>query len=69
VYLSSSELAAVCSALGRIPTMEEYMGYMSNINTMADSIYRYLNFHEIADFMEAAEHAKNIPLTNVRDVA
>ena len=69
VYLSSSELAAVCSALGRIPTMEEYMGYMSNINTMADSIYRYLNFHEIADFMEAAERAKNIPLTNVRDVA
>jgi aconitate hydratase 2/2-methylisocitrate dehydratase len=45
------------------------MGYMSNINTMADSIYRYLNFHEIADFMEAAERAKNIPLTNVRDVA
>ena len=69
VYLSSSELAAVCSALGRIPTMEEYMGYMSNINTMADSIYRYLNFHEIADFMEAAERAKNIPLTNVRDLA
>ena len=69
VYLSSSELAAVCSALGRIPTMEEYLGYMSNINTMADSIYRYLNFHEIADFMEAAERAKNIPLTNVRDVA
>ncbi len=69
VYLSSSELAAVCSALGKIPTMDEYMSYMGNINTMADSIYRYLNFHEIADFMEAAERAKNIPLTNVRDVA
>lgn len=69
VYLSSSELAAVCSALGRIPTMEEYMAYMENINTMSDSIYRYLNFHEIADFMEAAERAKNIPLTNVKDVA
>ena len=69
VYLSSSELAAVCSALGKIPTMDEYMSYMSNINTMADSIYRYLNFHEIADFMEAAERAKNIPATNVKDVA
>lgn len=69
VYLSSSELAAVCSALGKIPTMDEYMSYMSNINTMADSIYRYLNFHEIADFMEAAERAKNIPLTNVQEVA
>ena len=69
VYLSSSELAAVCSALGKIPTMDEYMGFMANINTMADSIYRYLNFHEIADFMEAADRAKNIPVTNVQEVA
>lgn len=69
VYLSSSELAAVCAALGKIPTMDEYMSYMSNIDTMADSIYRYLNFHEIADFMEAAERAKNIPVTNVQEVA
>ncbi len=69
VYLSSSELAAVCSALGKIPTMDEYMVYMATINTMADSIYRYLNFHEIADFMEAAERAKNIPVTHIKDVA
>jgi len=69
VYLSSSELAAVCATLGKIPTMDEYMSYMGNINTMADSIYRYLNFHEIADFMEAAERAKNIPVTNVQEVA
>jgi len=69
VYLSSSELAAVCAALGKIPTMDEYMAYMGNINTMADSIYRYLNFHEIADFMEAADRAKNIPVTDVQEVA
>ena len=69
VYLSSSELASVCAALGKIPTMDEYMGYMGNINTMADSIYRYLNFHEIADFMEAADRAKNIPVTDVQEVA
>jgi aconitate hydratase 2/2-methylisocitrate dehydratase len=69
VYLSSSELAAVCAALGKIPTMDEYMSYMGNINTMADSIYRYLNFHEIADFMEAADRAKNIPVTDVQEVA
>ena len=69
VYLSSSELAAVCSALGKIPTMDEYMSYMGNINTMADSIYRYMNFNEIADFMEAADRAKNIPVTNVQEVA
>jgi aconitate hydratase 2 / 2-methylisocitrate dehydratase len=69
VYLSSSELAAVCAALGKIPTMDEYMSYMGNINTMADSIYRYMNFNEIADFMEAADRVKNIPVTNVQEVA
>ena len=69
VYLSSSELAAVCAALGKIPTMDEYMSYMGNINTMADSIYRYMNFNEIADFMEAADRAKNIPVTSVQEVA
>lgn len=69
VYLASSELAAVASVLGRIPTMEEYMVYMKNVDTMSDEIYRYLNFNEIKSYMEAAENAKNIPLVNVRDVA
>lgn len=69
VFLASSELAAVSAALGKIPSMEEYLGYMDNINTMADSIYRYLNFNEIESFMEAAERAQQIPLTNVQDVA
>ena len=69
VFLASSELAAVSSALGRIPDMAEYMRYMTNINTMADNIYRYLNFNEIASFMEAAERARQIPLTEVQNIA
>ena len=69
VFLASSELAAVSAALGKIPTMTEYMQYMGTINTMADSIYRYLNFNEIASYMEAAERAKQIPLTNIQEVA
>lgn len=69
VFLASSELAAVSAALGKIPSMDEYLGYMKNIDTMADSIYRYLNFDEIAAYMEAAEKARNIPLTNVQVVA
>jgi len=69
VYLASSELAAVSAALGRIPNREEYLGYMKNIDTMADSIYRYLNFNEIADYMEAAAKGKDIALTQVQDVA
>lgn len=69
VFLASSELAAVSSALGKIPTMDEYMAYMTSINTMANEIYRYLNFDEIEEFMEASERAKSIPLTNIQDVA
>jgi aconitate hydratase 2/2-methylisocitrate dehydratase len=69
VYLASSELAAVSSVLGKIPSQDEYMQYMSNINTMADNIYRYLNFNEIQSFMEAAERASKIPLTDVQEVA
>jgi aconitate hydratase 2/2-methylisocitrate dehydratase len=69
VFLASSELAAVSSVLGRIPTMEEYLVYMKNVDTMSGKIYRYLNFNEIKSYMEAAEHAKTIPLVNVREVA
>ncbi len=69
VYLASAELSAVSAAMGKIPSMDEYMAYMENINTMADNIYRYLNFNEIADYMEAAEAAKNIPLTDIQEVA
>ncbi|MDO8271639.1 MAG: aconitase family protein, partial [Gammaproteobacteria bacterium] len=68
VFLASSELAAVSSALGRIPTMAEYMVYMKNVDTMSDKIYRYLNFNEIKSYMDAAEHAKTIPLVDVRVV-
>ena len=69
VFLASSELAAVSSVLGKIPTMGEYMHYMTSINTMADDIYRYLNFNEIEDFMEAAERARDIPLTDIQEVS
>ncbi|MFT5452296.1 MAG: aconitate hydratase 2/2-methylisocitrate dehydratase [Enterobacterales bacterium] len=63
VYLSSAELAAIASILGRLPTVEEYMDYMADINTMADDIYRYLNFHEIESFKKAAANV-TIPVVN-----
>jgi len=69
VYLASAELAAVCSALGHIPTMDEYMTYMGKLDTMAGEIYRYLNFNEIAAYMKGAEKAKTIPLQNIVEVA
>ena len=66
VFLASAELAAVSSALGKIPDMDEYMSYMQTVDTMKGDIYRYLNFNEIQSFQESAERAKNIPLTNVQ---
>ncbi|MBA1244497.1 MULTISPECIES: bifunctional aconitate hydratase 2/2-methylisocitrate dehydratase [Pseudomonas] len=58
VYLASAELAAVASIMGKLPTVEEYMQYAQNIDSMAADVYRYLSFDQIADFRDAAEKAK-----------
>jgi aconitate hydratase 2/2-methylisocitrate dehydratase len=45
VYLGSAELAAVCAAGGRIPTVEEYMAVVrERIEPDAEEIYRPLRF-------------------------
>ena len=53
VYLSSAELASVCSILGRIPTFDEYMTYYKQIDKTADDTYRYLNFDQIERYQKA----------------
>ncbi|WP_119140284.1 bifunctional aconitate hydratase 2/2-methylisocitrate dehydratase [Pseudomonas reidholzensis] len=58
VYLASAELAAVASIIGKLPTVEEYMVYAKDIDSMAADVYRYLSFDQIAEFREAAESAK-----------
>ncbi len=63
VYLASAELAAIASIVGALPTVEQYMSYMDEINTMAEDIYRYLNFHEIESYRKAAA-AVTIPVIN-----
>ena len=64
VYLASAELAAVSSVLGRLPSPEEYLEFARDLNTMADDIYRYLNFHEIESFQKSAETV-TIPAVNI----
>ncbi len=54
VFLSSAELAAVCSLLGKIPTVEEYMQYANQISETADDTYRYLNFNQMDSYQKAA---------------
>jgi len=43
-------LAAVCSILGKIPTVQEYMEYVGRINETAEDTYRYLNFDQIDSY-------------------
>ena len=64
VYLASAELAAVSSILGKLPSVEEYLAYMKDLDTMSDEIYRYLNFHQIESFQNSADQAI-IPAVNV----
>lgn len=55
VFLGSAELAAICSKLGRIPTVQEYHEAMGIINQDASSVYRYMNFDQIDEYADVAK--------------
>jgi len=55
VYLASSEVAAISSKLGRIPTTEEYQSSMTEINKDGSQIYKYMNFDKIEEYSEVAK--------------
>jgi aconitate hydratase 2/2-methylisocitrate dehydratase len=67
VYLASAELAAVSAKLGRLPTLAEYADNVKTIATQSSNIYRYLNFHEIAEYQAMAKKVadKVIPIVGV----
>lgn len=54
VYLASAELAAVASIVGHLPTPEEYLKYMSQVDSTSADTYRYLNFDELPEFVDKA---------------
>jgi aconitate hydratase 2/2-methylisocitrate dehydratase len=54
VFLASAELAAVCSILGKIPSVKEYMDYAGQISATADDTYRYLNFDQMESYRKKA---------------
>jgi aconitate hydratase 2/2-methylisocitrate dehydratase len=64
VYLASAELAAVSAILGKLPTPAEYLDYAKGLETMSDEIYRYLNFHQIAEYKKTADTVI-IPAVNI----
>ena len=59
VFLGSAELAAIASRLGKLPTPQEYLKEMGVVDSDKDSIYRYMNFDQIPEYVEVAEGQKN----------
>lgn len=55
VFLGSAELAAVCSKLGKIPTVAEYHEAVGIVNKDAGSIYKYMNFDQIEEYAATAK--------------
>ncbi len=51
VYLGSSELAAVAALLGRVPTVAEYRDATAVLSEKVGTIYRYLNFHQLDEYV------------------
>eukprot|EP00931_Biecheleriopsis_adriatica_P120591 TRINITY_DN9571_c0_g1_i1.p1 TRINITY_DN9571_c0_g1~~TRINITY_DN9571_c0_g1_i1.p1 ORF type:complete len:919 (+),score=259.07 TRINITY_DN9571_c0_g1_i1:49-2757(+) len=54
VFLASAELAAVSAVLGKLPTPEEYLKYHAELGKNEASIYKYLNFDQVEEYVEAA---------------
>jgi aconitate hydratase 2/2-methylisocitrate dehydratase len=55
VFLSSAEVAAIASRLGRLPTVAEYHADMGVINADSAKVYRYMNFDQIQEYAEVAK--------------
>lgn len=58
VYLASAELSVVAAALGHLPSMQEYMDGVKNIEPMSADIYQYLNFHLLPEYQDVANDIK-----------
>ena len=59
VFLGSAELAAICSKLGKIPTIEEYKANIGIINQKAEEVYRYMSFDQIEKYQGEAAQVKS----------
>ena len=58
VFLASAELSSISAVLGRLPTPEEYLEFMNEINPLSEEIYRYLNFDQLPEYLNDAKKAE-----------
>ncbi|MFT5150204.1 MAG: aconitate hydratase 2/2-methylisocitrate dehydratase [Planctomycetota bacterium] len=47
----------MASILGKLPSLEEYREFMAKLDPKVDEVYRYLNFNELPQFVEASASA------------
>ena len=50
VYLASAELSAITAIQGQIPSLELYHQKMNELKNKKESIFKYLNFHQMEQF-------------------
>ena len=62
VYLSSAEVAAISAKLGYLPSVEEYLALMKDIEPLEGDIYQYLNFDQLSDYQDTVSQ---VPLENI----
>jgi aconitate hydratase 2/2-methylisocitrate dehydratase len=51
-------LAAIVAIEGKLPTLDEYMAYMKEVNATAADTYRYLNFDQLPDYVNKASQVE-----------
>jgi aconitate hydratase 2/2-methylisocitrate dehydratase len=57
VFLASAELSASASKLGHIPNLAEHQAAMGILTKDTASVYRYLSFDKIDEYVDAARGA------------
>lgn len=57
VYLASAELAAVSAIEGKLPSISKYLEYADKIGATASDTFRYMNFDQMEDYLNASKDA------------
>ena len=52
VYLASAELCAITAIEGQIPNVELYQEKMKQLRDKRQTIFKYLNFHKLEQFVK-----------------
>ncbi len=55
VYLASAELASVAAVMGKLPTVQEYLAYAGQLDSVEAEVYNYLNFDQMSEYTEKAD--------------